>query len=197
MGEDVEEHAARVRWEPERVEILPCGLVVVTAVGPTALVAEHGQRCETVDTYQVAEAEGRRAPGQRDHVPRRFVRQTGERLDLPAGTEDRVVVERLEKGKLVVDPTQQGLEVVVLAEEGVEAPLHLEGLAAGEPVGPRPGAPAEKVLALREDDRDATFGQHHRRRHSGETAAGDHRGQRRGNALMFALSRQDEFHQPS
>ena len=197
MREDVKEHAARVRWEPERVEILPRGLVVVAAVGPTALVAEHGQRCGAVHTDQVAEAEGRGPPGQRDDVPRRLVRKPGERLDLAAGTEDRVVVERLEEGELVIDSTQQGLEVVVLAEEGVEAALHLEGLTAGEPVGPRPGPPAEKVLALCEDDRDAAFGKHHRRCHSGEAAAGDHCGQRRGDAVVFALSRQDEFHQSS
>ena len=141
---------------------------------------------ESVDPHQIPQTEGRSSFGQSDDIPRRFVGEPGEGLHLPARAEDRVVLEGLEEAEPVVDPAEQGLEVVVLAEEGVEAALHLEGLAGREPVGPGPGAAAEKGLAFGENDRNAALGEDHRRRHPGEAAAGDHRRLRRTDLFVCA-----------
>nr|WP_276602830.1 hypothetical protein [Nannocystis pusilla] len=62
---------------------------------------------------------------------------------------------------------------VVLAEEGVKAPLHLEAGAVGEGVGPGAGAAAQEGLGLEDGDASASLAQNGGRREPGDAAADD------------------------
>src|SRR5688500_3945858 len=86
----------------------------------------------------------------------------GRPLGGAAGTEERVTAERDEGAERRVDALEKRAEVVVLAEDGVEAALHLVRLAAREMLGPRGDAPAEHGLALEDGDGDAALGEHGR-----------------------------------
>ena len=95
---------------------------------------------------------------------------------MPAGEHQRVVVQRDQTVQAGVGPPQQRAQVVVLAEERVEAPAHGHRLVA---VLHRPGAhpAAELGLGLDHGDGDAPLGQPDGGGEPGDPAAGDqHRG---------------------
>ena len=135
---------------------------------------QHLERASLVDAQQVPQTERRRAHRQRDDVVGRASRQTRKGLHLAARSEDGIVVERHQEAELRIDATQQCVQVVVLAEEGVEAALHLEALAVGVSFRPRSRAPTEKRLAFDERDTHAALGQHGRCRDAGDSPTDDH-----------------------
>ena len=167
--------------EAQRVQVLGGGAAVVAFVGALGVEGQHRQRRAQPHAAQRGQGQRRRAPGERDDVPRGAPGQAGERLPRAAGTQDGVVVQRLQQVEAGRDAPQQRAQVVVLAEERVKAAVHLHRLAGGQPHRERPGASAQARLALQHGDADAALGQHDGRRHAGDAAA-HHRDARRGAA---------------
>ena len=89
------------------------------------------------------------------------------------GRQDRVVSGGLEEAEFRIHPSQQLPQVVVLAEEGVEAPLHVEGCAVPEAVGPGAGPAAKKALALEHRHLHAPLGEDDGGSEAGQPAADD------------------------
>ena len=91
-------------------------------------------------------------------VPRRGAGQTTEAVPPAGAVDERVIVDRYQHGQLRVDAAQQRPQVVVLPEEGVEAPVHPD-LDAAVLLGPAADAPAQILLAFDDVDADSAFGQ--------------------------------------
>jgi len=173
VGKDVQQPLPGRGREVERVQVGAGGDVIELGVGLPEVEAQHGEGSRHVDLHEVADPQRVGTPGELGHVEQRRVGQPGEGL-VTGGREDRVVGGRLQEGEFRVHPPQQLPQVVVLAEEGVEAPLHFEGRAVPEPVGPGAGAAAEKGLALEHGHPHAPLGQHDGGSEAGEAAADDH-----------------------
>jgi hypothetical protein len=172
-GEDIEEHLAGARREAEAVEELLGAEVVVVRVGGDGVVGHHRLAEGVVDAQGVAQGHARGPADEGDEVDDRDLRQAGEGLDGAVGSEQRVVGDGGEAGEGGVDAAQEGAQVVVLAEEGVEAPLHGEGAAVGEGVLPGADAAAELRVVLEQGDGGAAFGEHERRGDAGDAASDD------------------------
>ena len=105
-------------------------------------------------------------------VERRRTRDAGEGVRVPVRQHQRIVGQRHQAVQRRVDPAEQAAQVVVLAEEGVEAAAHGHLVAA---MVDRPGADpaAELLVGLDQDHRDAALGQAHGGGDAGDAAAGD------------------------
>ncbi len=129
-----------------------------------------------VHPRQIADAEGRAQRDEAESAQRRGARDAGEAVVEPGAVPQRVVGQRGERLQTRVDPAQQAAQVVVLAEEGVEAAAHRHGRAVGEPRRPSRQPSAQIPLALVEGDPYAPLGQPGGGRDPGEAAADDRGG---------------------
>ena len=134
--------------------------------------AASGAAAPGIDASQIAEPKRRAAQRERQRVPRRGAGQPAEAVAAARAVDQRIVVDGHEHPQLRIDAAQQGAQVVVLAEEGVEAAVHRQLGAVGL-FGPAAHPAAEVVLALDEVHGDAAFGEPGRRGQAGDPAADD------------------------
>ena len=86
--------------------------------------AASGAAARALMPDQVAQPEGRAAQGEGQRVERRRLRQAAEGVAPAVRVDQRVVVDRGQHRQVGIDAAQQVSQVVVLAEEGVEAAVH-------------------------------------------------------------------------
>ncbi len=143
--------------------------------------AGHGHRGQRrgrggVQRHQVAGPERRAAQREGQGVPRWGPGQAAEGVPAAVRVDQRVVGQRDQPGQPGVGPAQQGAQVVVLPEEGVEAPAHGQAarVAGGRRLGPAADPATQVGFALHERDPDAAFGQPGGGGQPGDAAAGHH-----------------------
>ena len=163
--------------EPEPVEELRGRHPVQRGVAGRVGDAQQPEGFADVDAGQVRRREGRTQRDEADEVPRRGAGHPGEGVDdggraVARVEPERVVGHRHQPGEVGVGPPQQASQVVVLAEERVEAAAH-GGRPAGHVHRPGPRPAAEGVGGLQQHDLDAALGQPGRRGQAGDAAA-DH-----------------------
>ena len=141
---------------------------------------DRGQRCggTGIEADQVTQPERRAAQRERERVQRRGLRQAAERVAPALPVDQWVVLDRGEHRQVGIDAAQQVPQVVVLAEERVEAAVHRQRGAVVGLLGPAADTAAEVGLPLDDVDADAAFDQPGRRGKARDAAA-DHDDTRR------------------
>ena len=110
-----------------------------------------------VDPDQIPEPERRAAQGENQRIPRRGLRQAAEGVPAALTIDERIVLDRPQALQSRVAALQQRAQVVVLAEEGMEATVVSGKGAVVEALGPPGNSPAEIGFALQHVHRDAAF----------------------------------------
>lgn len=139
---------------------------------------QEGQRGPGVHRGEVAPAEGGAEGDEAERAERRRPRDTGEAVGQPAAVPQRVVRQWPKTVESRIGTPQQAAQVVVLAEEGVEAAAHRRLGTVGETGAPPREPAAERLLTFVEGHPGAAFGQQGGRGETGDPSA-DHGDARR------------------
>ena len=131
-GEHFERQVAGGVGEPQPVEEVQRVDVVELLVDVGDADVEEGEGRDQVDAGEVAPVEAGAAGDEGERVPWRRGGQAREPVEGSVGVDERIVGQGDEPGESGVGAAQQGAQVVVLAEERVEAAAHGDGGAVGE-----------------------------------------------------------------
>ncbi len=172
-GEHLEREVAGLLGEAQPVEDLGRAHAVEGDEGVGEVDVEESERGLDVDRGQPCEVEARAAGHEGRQVPRRGARDAGEGVETATRPGEGVVVEGSERLEGRVGAAQDGAQVVVLPEEGVEAPAHLTGGPVGQRHGPRADPSPEPLVALEQGHPQAALGEGQRRRETRDAAADD------------------------
>ena len=141
---------------------------------------DRGQRCggACIEANQVTQPERRAAQRERERVQRRGLRKAAEGVASALPVDQWVVLDGGEHAQVGIDAAQHVPQVVVLAEERVEAAVHRQVGAVVGLLGPAADTTAEVGLPLDDVDADTAFDQPGRRGKARDAAA-DHDDARR------------------
>ncbi len=172
-GKDLQRQVAGAVREAQPVQHVGGADAVQIGVGLRETDVQQAHRGVQVHLGQRLDREAGRAGYEAHQVERRGARDAGEGVPGPVFQHQRVVVHGTQRGQRRIGPPQQGAQLVVLAEEGVEAAAHRRGPV---PHLHRPGAhaAAQLLLALQQGDLDPALGQLGGRGQSGDAAAHHH-----------------------
>lgn len=173
-AEDLEGQVAGAEREADQIQQLPGAQVVQAFVHARRVHVQQLQRGGQVHPDQLTERETPAGGRQGEGVPRRGRGEAGEPVGQPGGVHQRVVRQRRQAGQFRVGVAQQRAQVVVLPEEGVEAPAHRRGGAVRQFGVPAAQPAAQPLLAFQDPHPDTALGQRAGGRQPGDAPA-DHR----------------------
>ena len=172
-GEDLERQVPGLVRETQPVEDVGCAHPVVGGIRLRELHVEQAEGCADVDVPQCADREARAPGDERSDAEGRRARDAREGVGGPVGEGQGVVGHRDEPLESRVGAAQQGTQVVVLPEEGMEAAAHRERTVALRCSGPGPHPTTERGLALDQHDWHTALGKPCGSGKSGDAAADD------------------------